>query len=252
MYLKYKDNHLPLRIVQNFGWILTSVRIDGVFLPQNSTPLWFLTSIFVSQAAFYLIVKCRPVLQIIICTCIIAANHFVASSELPILPWHFETSVLCSVFMLIGYYIRRYDLLEKVKSEFLCEALIVLSSILILINGRIDIYYRTYGNLPVFITGATLMVFSLMWLFRNRNFYIFRDMVIRLGTYSIIPIGLNYSINMYSRAAESIINRWLGVEISWVEYLLPVINLIIIFLAIFIVLRLGKKNRKWLILTGRY
>ena len=87
---------------------------------------------------------------------------------------------------------------------------------------------------------------------QKQEFLYFRDMVIRLGTYSIIPIGLNYSINLYSRAAESIINRWMGTEINWVEYLLPVINLIIIFLAIFIVLRLGKKNRKWLILTGRY
>ncbi len=251
MYLKYKDDHLLLRIVQNFGWILTSVRIDDVFLPQKSTPLWFLTSIFVSQASFYLIVKCRPVLQIIICTCIITANHFIAASELPILPWHFETSVLCSVFMLIGYYIRGYGLLEKVKSEFLCEALIVISSIMILLNDRIDIYYRKYGNILVFIIAVSLMIYSVMWLHKNRNFYIFKDMVIRLGSYSVIPIGLNYSINIYTRNIVKTITGKSGSEILWLEYLLPAINLVIIFGAIYVFMRLVKKNRKWSVLIGR-
>ena len=59
----YHGDRLPAALLQNLGWILTSVRRDGVFLPQNCTALWFLTCLFLSAQVLYWLVKRKPVWQ---------------------------------------------------------------------------------------------------------------------------------------------------------------------------------------------
>ena len=59
LYINYRHSNILLAVIKNLGWIATSISFDGVFLQENCTPLWFLTCLFLSQLAFYLLVNCN-------------------------------------------------------------------------------------------------------------------------------------------------------------------------------------------------
>jgi hypothetical protein len=242
-----------LAAVHNFGWIITSVRVDGLFLPQNCTPLWFLTCLFLSQQLFYWIVRCRPICQGVICAVIIAINLTMNYFGIPILPWHLEVSLIGSLFMIVGYYIKDRCLIEKMTNPIIIFLFMILSSTTIMLNGSVNMYYREYGHdIIIFLFSSIIMSYSFMWLCKSKKTFHLRNIVTKLGVFSIIPMGLNYSINRCVKAIMIIVNKITGFNMNWVEYLLIILlNIVVSILAIYIFKRLIKKNKKISILIGK-
>ena len=159
-----------LTAIKNLGWIATSIRVDGVFLPQNCTALWFLTCLFLSQLAFYLLVNCKPMWQCVLAVVFIAINYVTYYFEAPLLPWHLDVALIGSVFMLIGYYIKEKRLLDKVRTAMVPVLMIIISSVIIMWNDKIDMFFRQYGkDLLILLIQAVLMCCALMWICRSMH-----------------------------------------------------------------------------------
>lgn len=252
LYYSHHNDNLVSALVQNLGWIITSVRIDGIFLPQNCTPLWFLTCFFISQQVFYWLVRCKTALQFVLSAFFIATNFLMNYFKIPILPWHFEVALIGSVFLLVGYYFKQKCLLNTISSPFVIVGLMILSSVVILSNGRANIYYRNYGNnLLIFIFGSILMSYSFMWLCKSTGKLYFNRIICNLGTYSIIPMGLNYTINIYTRGIYQILGKISGIDMHWVEYILIIINIAICMIVIGFYKKLVLRDKKFQVLVGR-
>ncbi len=253
MYYSYHNGNLLIAIIQNLGWIMTSVKVDGVFLPQNCTPLWFLTCLFISQLVFYWLVRCKGIWQFLISACFFAINYLMNYYKMLILPWHFEVALIGSVFMLVGYYAREKKLIDRIKNPIFAVAGFAVSSIIILLNGMADMYYRNYGNdLFVFTVGSVVMCYIFMWACKSLKTFYFSKVFCNLGMYSIIAMGLNYSINRYVRSAYKFFSMRTGVHLRGVEYGLTLINIFVCLVAIWIYKKLVTKNPKYSVLIGKY
>lgn len=237
LYIDYHDKGLFSAFLRNVGWILTSVRIDGVFLPQNCTPLWFLTSLFISQMVFYWLVRWKPLWQILIAGCFVVLTFLLHFFRVIPLPWHLDISLVGAVFMLIGYYIRQKKWLD------LCPGFVVLifaiaSCILTLYNSDVDIYYRRYGYLSIFMSASVLATFALMWFckkwFSHPLWFqscsvlrMARGIVRDFGVYSIIPMGINYTINQYARLLVASIPNVSAQAVKYSEYVILLCNVLL-------------------------
>ena len=252
LYVSFRHDNLPLAVLQNLGWIVTSVRVDGVFLPQNCTALWFLTCLFLSQLVFYGLVQCKPLWQCVLSAAFIAINYAMNDFKAPILPWHFEVSLIGAIFMLIGYTIKEKQLIDQAKSAIIPVSMILVSSVIILLNGSKDIYYRNYGyDLTLFMIAAVMISYAFMWICKSMHALYGKSIVCTLGVYSIIAMALNYSINRYTRGAYQIIEQLTGLGMQWVEYPLFIINIAISLLAVLIYQKLVSRNQKYRILIGK-
>lgn len=245
-------NNLLSALLQNLGWILTSIRVDGIFLPQNCTALWFLTCLFLSQQIFYWVIKCKPIMQCIISLVFIAINYALNYLSIPLMPWHLDVSLIGSVFMLVGYYFKDKQLLDKIKNPYIYIFIFFISTAIIMLNGQTDIYYRQYGfDLIVFIIGAIMMCFIFMRLFKSMKTVCSLRVSINLGYYSIIAMALNYSINSFYRLIYMSVSSIMGINLSWIEYPLTITNILLCMLFISIYQSLEKKNHRISILLGR-
>ena len=252
LYITYRDDDFLVALMQNIGWIITSVRKDGLFLPQNCTPLWFLTCIFLSQMVFFWLVKCHCVLQCMISALFIAINYGMSLKKMPVLPWHLEISLIGSVFMLAGHSIRKWNLLDKIKTILVPVLMIGISTVIMLRTGKKNMYYRHYGhNILLFLICSIVMTYSLMWICKHLKTLCCKTIVCKLGVYSIIAMGLNYSINLYVRYAYQAIAALTGSDMTWAEYLLPPINIVICLGAIILFNKLVAKDRRFNILIGK-
>ena len=186
LYLNYRHDNIFLAAIQNLGWIITSIRVDGLFLPQNCTALWFLTCLFLSQLVFYLLVHCRPLWRCVLVGVFIAISYALNYFKAPVFPWHLDVSLIGSVFMLIGYYIKEKRLLDQVRTAMVPVSMIIISSVIIMWNDKIDMYFRQYGkDLLLFILQAALMCFSFMWICRSIHSLYLKDLFCIFGRYSI-------------------------------------------------------------------
>lgn len=238
-------------MLQNIGWIVTSVRIEGVFLPQNCTPLWFLTSLFVSQQVFYWLEKKSITIQCILSICFILVNILLNRFRFSILPWHLDVSLIGTIFMLIGFYMNKFSVVEKEVHKALILSAFILSTIIIFLNGRVEMYYRIYNNILLFFAGSVIMTYAFMWTCRRLNNPIFCNTISELGINAIIVMGLNYTINKYTRGAFEILNMLFHQDYTPGWILITLINILVCACCIFIFKRQCNKNKKYYILTGK-
>ena len=251
-YINYRHGNILLTAVQNLGWIVTSIRVDGVFLPQNCTALWFLTCIFLSQLVFYLLVNCKPMRQCLLVFIIIAINYVMNCFKAPVLPWHLDVALIGSVFMLIGYYIKEKQLLDKIRTIMIPVLMIITASVIIMWNEKIDMYFRQYGkDLLIFLIQAALMCCALMWICRSMHTLYLKNLFCIFGRYSINVMALNVATNSYARRIYDFAGRRIEADLRWVEYPLLFISLAFYFLVIMIYQKLVSKNRKFSILAGK-
>lgn len=251
-YINYRQSNYLLAAIKNLGWIATSIRVDGVFVPQNCTALWFLTCLFLSQLAFYLLVNCKPLLQCVWVAVFIAISYVMNYFKTPVLPWHLDVALIGSVFMLIGYYIREKCLLDRIQTIIVPVLMIMAASVIIMWNDKIDMYFRQYGkDLLIFIIQASLMCCALMWICRSMHTLYLKNLFCIFGRYSIIVMALNVATNLYARRVYDYVGRRIGANLHWVEYPLLFISLAFYFLVILLYQKLVAENEKFSILTGR-
>lgn len=87
--------------------------------------LWFIPSLFTSYCVFRLLLKASTFrMQLVLCVaslCIAGALDF-----LPVLlPWSIDTAFVFAVFMCIGYWLRRYRIVERFGLEMALACLII-------------------------------------------------------------------------------------------------------------------------------
>lgn len=243
-------------MIQNLGWILTSVKIDGLFLPQNCTPLWFLTTMFLSQQVFFWLLKFPPLGQTAASVCFLLFNYLLQWYGTPVLPWHLEVSLIGAILMLIGYQINTHALLARMRSRTAVLILFLAAGGLGFVNGTagcVDLYYRNYGSFTLFFLTAALMSFSLMWVFRNVPALSSWDILSELGRYSIVVLGTHYTINRYTEGCYQILSVRLpggkGLAFHWI--LQTAINVVGCFIAIRIFKHASRKHGRLSILIGK-
>ena len=251
-YIDYRHSNMLLAAIKNLGWIATSIYVEGVFVPLNCTALWFLTCLFLSQLAFYLLVNCKPLWQCVWVVVFIAINNVMNYFKAPVLPWHLDVALIGSVFMLIGYYIKEKTLLDKIRAIIIPVLMIIAASVIIMWNDKVDMYFRQYGkDLLIFIIQAALMCYALMWICRSMHTLYLKNLFCTFGRYSIIVMALNVVTNSYARRVYGFVGRRIGVDLHWVEYPLLFISLAFYFLVILLYQKLVEKNNKFSILTGK-
>ena len=154
--------------------------------------------------------------------------------------------------MLIGYYIKEKRLLDKVRTIIVPVLMIIISSVIIMWNDKIDMYFRQYGkDLLLFIMQAALMCFSFMWICRSMHSLYLKNLLCIFGRHSIIVMGLNVAVNIYARSFYAIIGSRTGVDLHWVEYPLLLISIVFYLLVILLYQKLVSKNSRLRILTGK-
>jgi fucose 4-O-acetylase-like acetyltransferase len=72
------------------------------------------------------------------------------------LPMELETALVAQIFIALGIWARRVDLLARVRARWLlCVLSLALGTVLALLNERVDVRVSTYGNAFLFF-GASL------------------------------------------------------------------------------------------------
>lgn len=243
-------------LIQNLRWILTSVRVDGLSLSLNCGALWFLTTMFLSQQVFYWLLKCSPLVQTTASVCFLLFNHLLQRYEMPILPWHLEVSLIGAVLMLIGHQINTRGLLTRIRSRMMVLILFLAAGGLGFVNGAagcVDLYYRNYGSFALFFLTATLMTFSLMWVFWNNPALSLRGILSELGRYSIVVLGVHLTINRCAEGGFQILSALIpgGGDLSLRWTLQTAINVVGCFIAIRIFKHASRKHGRLSILIGK-
>lgn len=120
------------------------------FMTSANSPLWFLTALMISCIIFYFVIEsCLSKKWLLMSTILVLYLITCSLSTLPVLlPWSIDTSFLGTIFMIIGYLIKQYHILEKLQSInkglsllFLCIIYIFLCHL----NPGINISIREYG-----------------------------------------------------------------------------------------------------------
>ncbi len=128
------------------------------FLSSGNAPMWFLTALFLASVLtrFYLRADQNRKKYIIIGYCF--ATYFLA--ELPfLLPWSLDTAFIASIFMLLGFWLKRNGF-ETIEKRKLCFSMAILFPVYMFAtryNGEINMSVRVYGS------GGGRLVLSCFW-----------------------------------------------------------------------------------------
>ncbi len=133
----YSSSHLyyPDSVVPNISF----------FNIQNAA-LWYLTCFLVASTIFYLIIdkitnKKRYLLSIAMLTFIT-----IGLKDIPIrLPWSMDTAFAGTVFMLLGYSVRKTELLKKLEKWYWVGGILICYLLCCSINPGIGMSLRKYG-----------------------------------------------------------------------------------------------------------
>ena len=162
------------------------------------TPLWFIPCMFLARIFFYLVEYFMPKKIGFLAVFILA---YVTSRFTTHIPWHANTAVAAALFIYVGYWSGGYWGATKKsdnKRRMICAMLMIfLSSVIIRMNGIVDMNSSLYGNyfLLFFLAASTMSVGILIlvkcstlgriWLFQF------------LGRHSLLVMGYNQIINIY-------------------------------------------------------
>lgn len=160
-----------------------------------SSPLWFLTCIFIAEIILYLVLKnCDKEYVVFI---IIGAIGFIYTLITKIrLPWNADVALTAVCFMYIGNICRRYDIINKVYNIKYFLILLIILSVSIIFNSKIDYNLRVYGNILLTycsgISGSILIILISKLIKENSVLeYFGRNTLYIMGfTYSILNIVL--------------------------------------------------------------
>lgn len=201
-----------------------------IFMP-NCAPIWFLTTLFCSSILFWFLTKLKNtnIKNVIIILQLVLL--YIICQILPLrgfnqLPWHIDVALLGSVFMLFGY---KYKSICIHKISFKKRMLIsciflITASIIIILNGRINMVNNEYQNLILFIIGALMMFICLHLLTAELYIRFPQNIILRflgyIGKRTLVFIGFNFVIN-------SILLK-ITKALGWDNYIYNIIDIFIV------------------------
>lgn len=160
-----------------------------------SSPLWFLTALFMTEIIFFTVLRLNPKFPIIVFS-IVAAFGYMYSITIGIpLPWNIDVAMVASLFMYLGFLTRKFNLINRINL-FLFILLLLLFIASVTFNSKIDMNSRNYGNILLTIisgtVGTVLCIRSarLLKLDSVLNFYGKNTLFIMGYTYTVLNITL--------------------------------------------------------------
>ena len=191
-------------------WILAGIYSHDELMP-NCAPIWFLTCLFVTYIFFWVLIKKSIKARIFYSTMYLVVLFGICRIEkfygITQLPWHIDVGLIAAVFMLIGFEMKEYSILEQVKQWHILVCLLVGTAI-VLKNGRINMVQNQYQNIGLFIVGAVLLTIVVLYISRrvsNTSIHCVEYFLELCGKNTLIFIGFNYLINAFVRQGVKVV-----------------------------------------------
>ncbi len=219
----------------------------GIFVGNGNllalVPLWFLPALFISEIIFVVLWNRLNkfgseifVLAVVFCSCF----DFNIKPSADIL-FGIDIALVAQIFLLAGVLIRKYNVLEKIT---LRRAIILLNvfALIFLLNGKISMFVRDYGDLFFLCAGGisgTLLVMKLSVLaakVRGKIFALIED----CGRQSLFVMTLHLPVAF---VIYDIASTKFNLPVETVRTLPEIIFLIILFgtlIPLWIAKRFGK------------
>jgi len=155
-----------------------------------SSPLWFLTCIFISELILYFALKHFKKHYLVFLIVGIVGYCYTLIIKIP-LPWNVDAALTATCFMYIGNICRRFNLLEHFKNMKYVAILFVVLVLSILFNSQIDFNLRNFGNIILTYCGGisgSILVLLLTNVIKQNKFLEF------FGLNSLYMMGYTYCI----------------------------------------------------------
>lgn len=170
----------------------------------NHWPIWFISALFTTQLFFYFFHKWRIsyLLLGVLCVVVFLITDLCNWKDLP---WEMDLVPVVGIFILGGYFLYS-RLLSKIDKKWYVWLIIIsiaLGSFAALLNGRVDMNSRCYGNVMLYFTSSFFLSFAFIIFFVHfKNFhllkYIGKNTLIVLGIHLEIGIVLNRILDFVS------------------------------------------------------
>lgn len=222
-----------------FKWILGILYSRGTveWMP-NCSPLWFLTCLFVVEIIIYNVIKnMKKDIYIFIIIIILGLLGTIVYKFILIkLPWNIDTAIIASIFSLVGFLVRKYNIFDKIKkyNEIVFIICILCSYISAVYNeNAVNLDGNKYGDLFLFYLGAFSGIMIIILICRKIDNIKYCSF---LGKNTMPIIGFNYMIMLASLKISKIF-----IEINWICNFF--ITLILTFMFIYILINIRNKHK---------
>ena len=235
-----------LSVKENFIGIFIGTEIKDLSQVSWGGQLWFLLALFLIANIMYFLKKLSLKTQILVNILMILFNLYLSNKINFYLPWCFLTVLMASNFYWIGNYFKTDILNRKNISNLLLISLLIINLITSHLNGKVDMWGNSYGNLILFFIGAysgiLFLIFFIKKFILNNKFleYIGKNSLVILAYHrrgiTIIKVVFIFVLKMFVPENNTIFD----LVFSLVEILLciPIIIILNKYFPFFI----GKKK----------
>lgn len=142
---------------------------NNTFLLRTTSPLWFLTAMFMAYTWFYSYVNLKKATHRNVCIALYIAATIALHDIGVLLPWSIDTSFLCALFIIVGYKFSSYATTVYRKRFKYFATLSILLGIYITIvtyNGSVNLsvgYYGNLGTLSIFLYFMLSIIFTILY-----------------------------------------------------------------------------------------
>ena len=239
-----------LSVKENFIGIFIGTEIKDLSQVSWGGQLWFLLALFLVANIMYFVKKLSLKTQILVNILMIIVNIYLTKKLNFKLPWSFLTSLMAFNFYWFGNYFRKDILNRKNIPNLILASLLIINLIISHLNGKVDMWGNSYGNLIMFFIGAysgiLFLIFFIKKLITNNRFleYIGKNSLVILAYHrrgiTIIKVVFTYILKI--SIPES--NTTFDLIFSLIEILIciPIIVVLNKYFPFFI--GKGKKNER--------
>lgn len=195
-----------------------------------NAPTWFLTAMFVSICLFRIIMpkiidnRKKMLISIIV----LLGLSFILEKFCPILlPWSLDTTFLFVAFMIVGYYLKEIDFIDRTKKQpVIVVAVILLVIGLSVVNQSVNLSVRDYGlSVFVYFIVAVLGCICLIWLSNVLELIGFIDKILEyIGKHTIVILCLHLVVFAVVQAVGTIV----GINALVVKIMQIIVSLIVL------------------------
>lgn len=195
------------------------------WMPQCS-PIWFLTAIFVSNIIFYFILENKTLLkQLILLTFLLIISFILSKINFIKLPWNIDSAFLGTVFMYLGYLMKRFELHKRLKWVGLIIFPLGIFAVLSNNINYVSMNSIIYGNFLFMLLGSMLLSVCI-FIF---TYYLLPEcrLIEWFGKNTIPILGFNFLVIYFVKSIWNIIPIFNAIELTWyVEFIFNILLLI--------------------------